>query len=501
LIEEAKGLNQRIFRLFEEMHTKLLDPKLTADERRSIFTNQVNNVPLVMSLDYLDHKFVVLERRISESAPGQIEHVRRILAFFLISGLIASCTVSLVLSRLFSKQIERRLEQLCKHAGLLSAGKELPVIDDIRDELGALEKDLRVTSIAIAESRRKELAVLENAADVLCSVDSHMKFIDVGESCTRVWKRTADDLAGASILSIVSQGTADATRSVFEQAIAESDQTVEHSLENMIMCGDGTTRNCLWRIVHSLEGNCHYCVIHDVTELRATENLKRLFLSMVSHDLRAPLQSIGLGLSALVEERRGHLPAATKAMLEKAQTNAAGVMQLANTLLELDKLVSSKPALKIEAVGAGELSKTAIDAVTALADANGVRINSPHGDAAMLVDERRILQCLTTLLSNVIKYARRGSELSVDIRHGQSLVEFRIQVDQSVISEAERATFTALLSQQKAEAIPPIRGTGLALASVKAIIEAHGGTVGLDQDAREHLCFWFTVPELEDEEP
>jgi two-component system phosphate regulon sensor histidine kinase PhoR len=480
----------------KEWRKALLDPRLSANERIG-YADRMLDPTLILAIGSLDRQLVREESRIIRSEPERIAEFRRTLLLVLVIGMSSSFLVSIGLSLLFTRQIQRRLKILEEKATLLSVGKKLPKSDKTRDEIGDLGRILDATAAAISASRKKELAALENAADILCLVDANLKFVDLGEGSRRLWSLAPDDLIGRSILSIMVDTSVNQTREVFQTA---SQDGKEHTVENIVRCGDGTLKRCVWRVVNSAADNQYYCVVHDVTELRATEDLKRMFLSMVSHDIRAPLQSIEFSLTSLLENRRGQLAAPAHSLLEKAHASTSRLSQLASSLLELDRLNAGKLALNIQAVGAQEACKSAIESLEPFAAEAAVRLDSPHGDAALLADEQRLIQVVINLLSNAIKFSPPGSLVSISILDRQDFAEIRITDSGPGIPAEDRATIFHKFRQSQTATMTKTKGTGLGLSIVRAIVEAHGGKVGVESQVGKGSTFWFTVPQLPGDE-
>jgi signal transduction histidine kinase len=156
------------------------------------------------------------------------------------------------------------------------------------------------------------------------------------------------------------------------------------------------------------------------------EKLKQDFLAMVSHDLRTPLNSVSIGLSMLAENRLGELPARVKSQLTKSRNSMEILSQLVHDLLDLEKIGSGTITLQTEVASAAEVCSYAKEQLESFASKSGVNITGPSGDAAILVDVKRLTQVLVNLLSNAIKFSPQGSTIKFDVKQSNGFVEIGI---------------------------------------------------------------------------
>jgi signal transduction histidine kinase len=214
---------------------------------------------------------------------------------------------------------------------------------------------------------------------------------------------------------------------------------------------------------------------------------------MVGHDLRAPLFSVNISLTLLLEGKKGPFSEPARRVLEVAKRSLERLVALVNELLELKKIEAGL-TLRKEFMSMFEACLDAKESLSALAEQAGVTIRGPVGEAGLNADEARIIQVVTNLLSNAIRFSPRDSTVSIEISRNPQFAEVRI-TDQGPGVEPENIelifeTFRTASAVSRTK----LKTTGLGLAIVKALIEAQGGSVGLTSKVGQGSTFWFRLP-------
>lgn len=439
----------------------------------------------------LMNKVLAVERRKVAQQPEEIAALRNTLVLFLWIGFGISCLISIALMFFFSRDIVNRLADIAEKAQLLSFGK--PVLAEIpaTDEIGQLEKTIASTSLKLAEIRNRQAVILDNSADVICSLDGKLKFAAVGEAASKIWGHTPDQLLGRSALSILAPDTVEITSASLHRIAAEGGGG---QLENVIKCADGSLKNAVWIVVWSAEKRAYFCVVHDVTELRNVEKLKQHFISVASHDLRAPLTSVTLNVSILTESMKDILSPGITTELERVQQSAHRLTELVNELLELDKLEAGRLSIELKKVLASDACEAARDLLFGLARQSGVTLVMPEADAFVMAEEKRLVQMIANLLSNAIKFSPAGGSIEIEIRQEHPYAVISITDEGCGMSAQECSTIFEKFSQARSASTASVKGTGLGLSVVKALAEAHGGRVEVVSSIGKGSTFSLYIP-------
>ncbi|HIA53985.1 MAG TPA: PAS domain-containing sensor histidine kinase [Candidatus Melainabacteria bacterium] len=439
----------------------------------------------------LMNKVLAIERRKVAQQPEEIAALRNTLVLFLWLGFGINCLISVALMMFFSRDIVNRLSVIAEKAQLLTFGKPVRAESTAADEISQLETTIAATSLKLAEIRNRQAVILDNSADVICSLDAKLKFSAVGEAASKVWGLSPDQLLGKSVLALLTADTVDSTSAALERIAALSG---EGHVENVIKCGDGSLKNSVWIVLWSPDKRAYFCVVHDVTELRNVEKLKQHFISVASHDLRAPLTSVTLNVSILTESMKDDLSQGILSELNRVQTSAQRLTDLVNELLELDKLEAGRLSVELKRTLASDACEAAKDLLFGLARQSGVSIVMPEDDAFVMAEEKRLVQMISNLLSNAIKFSPSGQKVEIGIRTEEPFAVISIKDYGCGMSAQECASVFEKFSQAHSAKTTAIKGTGLGLAVVKALSEAHGGRVEVVSALGEGSTFCLYIP-------
>lgn len=494
LLEEAEDFRKSAIRLVDMI------PLHRGMSNISDRTNRHQNELLItaaMEQERLAKEVVRIEKSLVKHEPEDFLNLQIKFIATILFGLLLNAAIAVLLVKVFIGNMQKRVELVAKKGEMLALGQSVTAALPGKDELADVDRVLTDASSVLAEIRWTESAVLDNAADVICSLDEKMRFSNVGASSAKVWGRPPDDLVRKSIMAVVTEDTADATRQALERIREGSG---EGKFENVIRTQDGALKDSLWTVTWSSEKQNFYCVINDVTEMRNVDRLKKRFIAMASHDIRSPLTAIAIVLQGLSSGKRGELPPGVVKELERAGNSSQRLLTLVNDFLELEKLEANKFSLTPEPVAASEVCDAAKESLLGLAAKSSVSILCPKNDTILLGDERRLVQAVTNLLSNAIKYSPQNSTVRILLETDNSTATLKVCDEGPGIAPEDLHLLFDRFQQTKSKPELNIKGTGLGLAIVKNIVEAHGGAVGVNSQLGSGSTFWIKIPRFIDQE-
>ncbi len=414
---------------------------------------------------------------------------------------------------LFTAGISRRVDRLQKHARLLAEGAPLPVQATGADEVAQLDRSLH-DAAALLASRERALREAGEEIDrffalsldlqCLAGFDGSFKRVNAAWTDTLGW--TQEELLAQPYLDLIHPD--DRTSTSDEAAtLAAGQKTLR--FENRYRTKQGTYRWLEWRAFPVVERGLIYASARDITDQKAAAQLlqdarqeadranraKSTFLSRMSHDLRTPLNAV-LGFAQLLEN--DSLSAEQRDGVKQILRGGRHLLDLINEVLELARIESGRLALSPELVSVDHVVQEAVDLIRPLAAERAVAIEIDFAAQApearwMFADRQRIRQVLLNLLSNGVKYNRRGGRLRIA---GQALPGGRCRISVSDTGAGIRPEHLQVIFQpfeRLGADQTATEGTGLGLSVAKGLVEAMGGTIGVESAVDQGTTFWFDL--------
>jgi signal transduction histidine kinase len=236
----------------------------------------------------------------------------------------------------------------------------------------------------------------------------------------------------------------------------------------------------------------------DRDHVERAEELMRLrddFAAAVSHELRTPLTSILGYLELIRDDESVERSAEEQTYLAIVQRNAERLLRLVSDLLLVAEVESGTLTLRLADVDLGALATECVEAAKPAANAGGIELTLNDGSTAtMSGDPTRLAQMLDNLVSNAIKFTPSGGSVTITTgtRDGDSFLEV---VDSGVgISPVDQAQLFDRFFRTPDAAARATPGTGLGLTITKAIVDAHGGSIGVTSIVGRGTTFTVRLP-------
>jgi len=259
----------------------------------------------------------------------------------------------------------------------------------------------------------------------------------------------------------------------------------------------------------------------DITERQIVERMKDEFISVVTHELRTPLTSIHGSLGMLASGLLSTQPEKSQRLLEIAVDSTERLVRLINDILDVERIESGKVTMAKLSCNAADLMAQAADTMQAMADKAGVTLSVSTVSAQLWADPDRIIQTLTNLLSNGIKFSSRGDTvwLSAEITAAEEQrcrgelnstfspahpltrspanmkqILFKVKDQGRGIPADKLETIFERFQQVDVSDSRNSEGTGLGLAICRSIVQQHGGRIWVESTLGEGSTFYFTLP-------
>jgi two-component system phosphate regulon sensor histidine kinase PhoR len=234
-------------------------------------------------------------------------------------------------------------------------------------------------------------------------------------------------------------------------------------------------------------------VFFDITRLERLELIRQEFLSNVSHELRTPLTSI-IALAETLETGAIDDPEHNRRFLTIIQKNAARMHRLIDDILELSAIEAGNVKVTQEIVQLHLLVEDVVGSLSAAASAHAIMLqNLVAQEAKVFADPHRLVQMLTNLIDNAIKFNREGGMVSIKYEGG---VRDKIRVEdtgEGIPAHHLDRLFERFYRVDRARS-RELGGTGLGLAIVKHLARAHDGEVTVESRFGEGTRFTIELP-------
>lgn len=219
----------------------------------------------------------------------------------------------------------------------------------------------------------------------------------------------------------------------------------------------------------------------------------------LTHELRAPITAIRLGLEIFSEQVESKLEADEKQMLSLAVRNTARLENLVNDIMDHTKIMAGKMGLDKEPCDGRQLIGEAIDSLQAMAISKGVKLHRESDGPLPRISAEpgRVVQVLTNLISNAIKYTPARGSVTVSVKEGKfehaGTLVFRVRDTGRGIQAEEIEKIFDMFIQSKNN-VKKSDGTGLGLTLARAMVSLHGGRIWAESWKGVGASFYFTIP-------
>jgi PAS domain S-box-containing protein len=239
-------------------------------------------------------------------------------------------------------------------------------------------------------------------------------------------------------------------------------------------------------------------VLSDITKQKELDRMKQAFVASVSHELRTPLVAIEKSISLILTKTTGPLSQDQEQFLTIANRNLKRLTRLINDLLDLSKLEAGRMQLAPQECSIEKVIQESIEPLSHWSASKGVVINMniQSNIPAVTIDSDRIIQVVTNLVGNALKFTPQGGTITVSAGQNSASGDIQVSVEDSGIGippESVGKVFDKFY--QVGERTPSdIGGTGIGLSIAKEITELHGGRIWAESEHGRGARFTFTLP-------
>ena len=227
--------------------------------------------------------------------------------------------------------------------------------------------------------------------------------------------------------------------------------------------------------------------------LKKLEGMRDSLTHMIVHDLRSPLQGILMSMELLAsDEMRASVD--VRDTSTRGLRSAQSLMQIINTLLDVNKLEAGEMKLQCATGSLDEAVKAALESLGALVRDRVVNVEQPDGNVIASFDQEIMTRVVANLVANALKFTPKPGEVTVRISRSRGGPTTEVIDKGPGIPPEYRDRIFEKFGQVDGPKSRKMPGTGLGLAFCKLALDAHGGRIGVESVVREGSTFWFALP-------
>lgn len=427
-----------------------------------------------------------------------LQNVRSGLHKTLGSALLLSFLLTLIFSFILSRLTSRPLQQvaaIAKEIGKGNFNRRLPT--EWHDELGDLAGIMNEMAAKLddqlsrltAERNRLD-AILSGMGEGLMVTDREGRITLVNPAFCRLF-RVYEGLIG-SPLSHISR----------HPALLESYDLVsqdKHELQKEMIVQTPEERFLSTHWVPLLNENGMQGVVavfHDVTELKRLENIRRDFVANVSHELRTPVTVIKGYSETVLDGLIVENPEKTAEFVKIILSHSERLASLLNDLLSLSEMESPAFSFQMNSISVESSVRKVCNLLQGKAEAKGIVIKTSdlRTIPPVMADQGRLEQVFVNLLDNAVKYSSEGGNVHINVVEGDDSIRISVKDAGPGIPAASIPRLFERFYRVDSGRSRKEGGTGLGLAIVKHIVQLHGGTIWVENNAEgPGATFSFTL--------
>ena len=425
-----------------------------------------------------------------------IDNVTDTLGLSVLLLFIVVFIVSVIASGVSANYLYSNIQELANVASNISKGKTIS--DDIDalptqrdDEFGTvarsisqLSEDLKNQIKIIAKQRDQFGLVLDDLGEGIIVTNKKGKVVFTNEQASVILN--TENLFDRNIKEF----DIPALNYLFKRVKNKKRADIEFEIE----INRRTTKWVLGSMNQSKTTGQFILVLHDITQLRQLNSMRRDFISNLSHELRTPVSVIRANSETLLDgalEDKKEAKIFSKAILH----NAERLTSMVSDLIDLSRIDYGDLKLNIVEVNLDNFIKSFIDSMKSVMKKKDIYIEyQPRHKKNIMADVQALERVMNNLIDNAFKYSPKGSVIEISTITNNNHIKINVADQGSGISEIDQEYIFDRFYRTASARASENKGSGLGLAIVKNLINSLNGEVGVSNRPEGGSIFWFTLP-------
>ena len=404
--------------------------------------------------------------------------------------------VSIIASGVAANFLYSNIQDLAEAANSISKGvlkndnlKALPTqrVDEfgtVARSISQISEDLKNQIKMIAKQRDQFGLVLDDLGEGIIVTNKKGDVVFTNEQASIILH--IDDLSNTNIKKL----DIPALNYLFKRVKNKKSADIEFEIE----IDNKNTQWVLGSMNQSKTTGEFILVVHDITQLRQLNSMRRDFISNLSHELRTPVSVIRANSETLLDgalENKKDAKVFAKAILR----NSERLSLMVSDLIDLSRIEYGDLKLNIVPIDLDSFIEPFILSMESLTKKKGINLTyKPAHKTKIKADVQALERILTNLIDNAFKYSPEESFIEISTKQDDNNVRLMVSDNGIGISEADKGYIFDRFYRAASARASHNKGSGLGLAIVKNLVNSLNGEVGVSSGSPEGSTFWFTLP-------
>ncbi len=237
-------------------------------------------------------------------------------------------------------------------------------------------------------------------------------------------------------------------------------------------------------------------VLHDITAMKKMDKMKSDFVSLVSHEIRSPMNSILMQLKVVLDGLAGDVTEKQREILQRASGKIQNLSDMASELLDLARIESGLIAQEKEKLNIADLlsDQVAFHRPCALKAGCSIQLELSSDMLPVVANRQNMEEVFSNLIGNAVKYSPGGGRIVILAEKESGYVVICVSDTGLGMAKEDLDRIFTRFYRIKSESTRYIHGTGLGLSIVKNIVEAHRGIIRVESQPNQGSTFYIHLP-------
>ncbi|MGB7340987.1 MAG: ATP-binding protein [Phototrophicaceae bacterium] len=358
---------------------------------------------------------------------------------------------------------------------------------------------------SIDQERQRLSAILDSSGDGVMILDANLEILQINRSFEAMTGWHSDAAVGLKKSEVIQwskieqDDLADAIALGWPSINSDGKSTDTFYVEGELKRADGMTTSIgiTYAPLVSSDGKLVSIIanVRDITNFRRAQEMQNVFISTVSHELRTPVALIKGYASTLTREDASWDVATVKSSLIVIEDEADRLTELIEDLLTASKIQAERDVnITLSDANLELIARASVERLAIQTTKHTLSLSFPDDFPVVHGDGRLLRQVIDNLITNAIKYSPNGGTVTIGGRFNERTVTLFVRDEGAGIAEKDHSRIFERFFRVESSLTTKTSGTGLGLYLVKAIIDAHGGTINVKSQLGHGSTFYFTLP-------